>query len=69
MPDYIITATAEQDAVAQAVAAASELSVADYLQDQFDRQINAASIKSNDRRWDALDSAAKETALTAGEAV
>mgnify|MGYP003632408428 CR=1 FL=1 len=73
MADYTLTATAAQDSLLTATRVAANtqngttLTNLQYLQARFDSLMNEALIKSRDRRWDALDGTAKDTALTAGE--
>ena len=76
MANYTLTATDGQDALLTDIVAkqntAQDTSITnlEYLQARFDRLMNEALIKSQDRRWDALGATpgAKETALVAGEA-
>ena len=74
MTNYTLVATTAQDALLDGIVAAANaangtsLTNLEYLQARFDGLMNEALIKSRDKRWDALDAAAKDTALAAGEA-
>ena len=74
MANYTLIATTTQDALLDGIVATANaangttLTNLEYLQAWFDGLMNEALIKSRDKRWDALDAAAKDTALAAGEA-